>query len=182
MIRIFRGSSGRRCFPHPTRAFDAGSGLLLELAVGGKAVHQFLEVYLVPVELGSVHARKTGFVAKADAAAAAHSPYGGLIASGWHTALVWMKLMMAYRQAQVAAGATRTQENYVSPGLRDLKWLKPVRPGMTLTYTNQASQKLDWPSLPAYGLLEGNNEALSEDGTVVYSFVNRVLIARRPSQ
>ncbi len=117
-----------------------------------------------------------------DAAAAAHSPYGGLIASGWHTALVWMKLMMAYRQAQVAAGATRTQENYVSPGLRDLKWLKPVRPGMTLTYTNQASQKLDWPSLPAYGLLEGNNEALSEDGTVVYSFVNRVLIARRPSQ
>ena len=115
-----------------------------------------------------------------DARAAARSPYGGLIASGWHTAVVWMKLMIAYRHARVAGGAERTQSNYVSPGVRELRWLKPVRPGMTLTYTNEATAKLDWPSLPQFGLLEGYNEARTEDGTLVYTFVNRVLIARRP--
>jgi acyl dehydratase len=115
-----------------------------------------------------------------DAEAAARSPYGGLIASGWHTAVVWMKLMIACRRARVAAGEEHSQTNYVSPGVRDLRWLKPVRPGMTLTYTNQTTGKLDWPSLPQFGLLEGYNEARIDDGTLVYSFVNRVLIARRP--
>jgi acyl dehydratase len=115
-----------------------------------------------------------------DAQAAARSPYGGLIASGWHTAVVWMKLMIAYRYARVDAGEEPTQANYVSPGVRDIRWLKPVRPGMILTYTNEPTAKHDWPSLPAFGLLEGNNEARDQDGTLVYSFVNRVLIARRP--
>jgi acyl dehydratase len=116
-----------------------------------------------------------------DREAALRSPYGGLIASGWHTAVVWMKLMIAHRYAQVAAGEDATQANYVSPGVRDIRWLKPVRPGMVLTYTHQPSAKHDWPSLPAFGLLEGNNEARDRDGTLVYSFVNRVLIARRPA-
>ena len=116
-----------------------------------------------------------------DKDAAARSPYGGLIASGWHTAAVWMKLMIAYRRARVEAGLEPTQANYVSPGLREIKWLKPVRPGMTITYTNESSAKFDWPSLPAFGLLEGRNEGVDQSGTVVYSFINRVLIARRPS-
>jgi acyl dehydratase len=115
-----------------------------------------------------------------DTQAAARSPYGGLIASGWHTAVVWMKLMIAHRCGRIAAGEEQTQTNYASPGVRDLRWLKPVRPGMVLTYTNEPSAKLDWPSLPQFGLLEGTNEARTQDGTLVYSFVNRVLIARRP--
>ena len=114
-----------------------------------------------------------------DSEAAAHSLYGGLIASGWQTACVWMKLMIAYRCGRVAAGEELTQANYVSPGVRDIRWLKPVRPGMTLTYTNEPFAKLDWPSLPEFGLLEGKNEARDQDGTLVYSFINRVLIARR---
>ena len=116
-----------------------------------------------------------------DKDAAAHSPYGGLIASGWHTAAVWMKLMMAYRRDHVAAGAEDTQANYVSPGVRDICWLRPVRPGMVLTYTNKPSAKLDWPSRPQYGLLEGENEAHDQESALVYSFVNRVLLLRRPA-
>jgi acyl dehydratase len=112
---------------------------------------------------------------------AAQSPYGGLIASGWHTAAVWMKLMISYRQGRVTEGAEATQANYVSPGVRDLRWLKPVRPGMILTYSNEPFAKLDWPTLPAYGLLEGKNEARDQEGTLVYSFVNRVLLLRKPS-
>jgi len=116
-----------------------------------------------------------------DRQAAARSIYGGLIASGWHTAAVWMKLMIAYRYGRVAAGEERTQANYVSPGVRDMRWLKPVKPGMTLTYTNETFAKRDWPTLPQFGLLEGKNEARDQEGTLVYSFINRVLIARRPA-
>ena len=115
-----------------------------------------------------------------DPEAAAKSIYGGIIASGWQTAAVWMKLMLAYRRARVAAGAPETQANFVSPGIRELRWLKPVRPGMTLTYSNEPFAKFDWPSRPEYGLLEGRNEARDENGELVYSFINRVLIARRP--
>jgi acyl dehydratase len=89
--------------------------------------------------------------------------------------------MIAYRYARVAAGEERTQANYVSPGVRDIRWLKPVRPGMTLSYTHEPNAKRDWASLPAFGLLEGYNEARDQDGTLVYSFVNRVLIARKPA-
>jgi acyl dehydratase len=115
-----------------------------------------------------------------DREAAAQSIYGGIIASGWQTAAVWMKLMLAYRRARVAAGAPETQANYVAPGIRDLRWLRPVRPAMTLTYTNEPVAKLDWPSRPEFGLLEGQNEARDEGGELVYFFINRVLIARRP--
>ena len=115
-----------------------------------------------------------------DKEAAAHSPYGGIIASGWHTAAVWMKLTIALRRAAVEAGAAATQDNYVSPGVRDLRWHRPVRPGTTLIYTNETSAKLDWPSRPTFGLLEGTNEARDADGALYYIFVNRVLIARRP--
>ncbi len=115
-----------------------------------------------------------------DKAAAERSVYGGLIASGWHTAAVWMKLMMALRHERITAGAKETQSNYVSPGVRELRWLKPVRPGTTLTYTNETLAKLDWPTRPQFGLLEGKNEARDESGELYYSFINRVLIARKP--
>jgi acyl dehydratase len=115
-----------------------------------------------------------------DKDAAARSPYGGLIASGWHTSSVWMKLVIAYRHGRVAKGDEATQANFVSPGVREIRWLKPVRPGMIVTYTNEPFAKLDWPSLPQYGLIEGKNEAFDQGGTLVYSFINRVLIARRP--
>jgi acyl dehydratase len=114
-----------------------------------------------------------------DKCAAEDSIYGGLIASGWHTAAVWMKLMIAWRMAQIAAGAVATQDNFVSPGVRDIKWLRPVRPGTTLTYTNESFAKLDWPTLPQFGLVEGWNEARDDTGALYYSYINRVLIKRR---
>ena len=117
-----------------------------------------------------------------DAVAAQDSIYGGLIASGWHTAAVWMKLMIASRRAQAAEGIQPVQDNFVSPGVREIRWLRPVRPGTTLTYTNESIAKLDWPTLPKFGLLEGNNEARDETGALYYRFINRVLIARRTAR
>jgi acyl dehydratase len=88
-----------------------------------------------------------------DPEAAKRSPYGGLIASGWHTAAVWMKLVLASRRARIEAGAEQTQDNYVSPGIRELRWLKPVRPGTTLTYTKNRSPRA-WKTRPQFGLVE----------------------------
>jgi acyl dehydratase len=115
-----------------------------------------------------------------DKDAAGLSPYGGLIASGWHTAAVWMRLTIAQRKAQVAAGAPATQDNYISPGVRDLRWHKPVRPGTTLIYTTEPFNKVDWPSRPELGLLQSRNEARDEAGELYYSFISQVLITRRP--
>jgi len=116
-----------------------------------------------------------------DVEAAKRSAYGGLIASGWHTAAVWMKLMLAHRRERIAAGAEQVQENYVSPGVRELRWLKPVRPGTTLIYTNESCAKREWKTRPEFGLIEGMNEARDEKGELYYSFINRVLIARKPA-
>ena len=117
-----------------------------------------------------------------DPAAAEKSIYGGLIASGWHTAAVWMKLMVAHRRAQIHAGAELTQDNYVSPGIRDMRWLKPVRPGTTLIYTTEPFAKLPWRSRPEYGLLQSRNEARDEaEGELYYTFISQVLIRKRPA-
>lgn len=144
------------------------------------------------VTIGSYHFTEENIIAfskkydpqpfHVDREAAARSHYGGLIASGWHTASVWMKLMIAHRRERVAAGEVQTQTNFVSPGVRELKWLRPVRPGMVLTYTNEIESKHEWPSLPQFGLIEGYNEARDQEGDLVYTFVNRVLIARRPAK
>ena len=112
-----------------------------------------------------------------DRAAAAKSPYGGIIASGWQTAAVWMKLMVAYLHENVSA--ERALSGFVSPGFREMRWFKPVRPGMTLAYSTENIAKLDWKPRPELGLLEANNEARDENDELMMSFIGRVLIPRR---
>jgi acyl dehydratase len=115
-----------------------------------------------------------------DADAAVNGPYGGLIASGWHTAAVWMKLMVANRRASEAMDGDVSQENYLSPGTREMRWHLPVRPGLTLTYTTEAFNKRDWPSQPRLGLLQSRNEARGPDEKLYYSFISQVFIIRKP--
>lgn len=59
-----------------------------------------------------------------DAAAAGDGPFGGLIASGWHTCAIAMRL--------VADAALAGSESFASPGLQYVKWPQPVRPGDVL--------------------------------------------------
>jgi acyl dehydratase len=56
-----------------------------------------------------------------DAQAAGRGPFGGLIASGWHTASMMMRLLVDNFISKVAALA--------SPGVDELRWIRPVRPG-----------------------------------------------------
>jgi acyl dehydratase len=115
-----------------------------------------------------------------DRAAAEAGPYGGLIASGWHTSAVWMRLMVGHRHAEIQSGMEATQGDYLSPGVREIKWLKPVRPGTTLTYTSRPFNIVEWPTRPHQGLLQSMNEARDEAGEIYYSFISQVFISRRP--
>ncbi|MEJ8840660.1 MaoC family dehydratase [Ramlibacter sp. AN1133] len=60
-----------------------------------------------------------------DAAAAAQGPFEGLIASGWHTCAIAMRLAVE--------GALRGSESYASPGISGIRWPHPVRPGDALS-------------------------------------------------
>jgi acyl dehydratase len=116
-----------------------------------------------------------------DPQAAKDSMFGGIIASGWHTAAVWMKLSLAARARETADGQ-RTVRSGVSPGFEDMKWLKPVRPGMTLTYSSQITGKTELRSRPELGLVKSLNEARDGSGELVMSFVGKGFIQRRPKE
>src|SRR5690242_4877385 len=78
-----------------------------------------------------------------DRAAAAKSMFGGIIASGWHVASKMMRLFVDnYLDKRTALG---------SPGLDELRWLKPVRPGDTLTGVVEIAAKVPSRSKPHFG-------------------------------
>lgn len=114
-----------------------------------------------------------------DPEAAKQTVFGGLIASGWHTIAVWMKLAIAGRaqEKQEDRGVLRAG---VSPGFQDLRWLKPVRPGMTLAYSSEVSGKVESRSRPEWGLVMSRNEARDESGALVMSFIGKGFVQRRP--
>ena len=107
-----------------------------------------------------------------DPQAAKQSIFGGLIASGWMTVAVWMKLMTAMVTPESADAS-------VSPGFEDLRWYKPVRPGAALTYSTEVVEKRELKSRPHFGLVLNRNEARDQDGTLYMSIVTKVLRERR---
>jgi acyl dehydratase len=111
--------------------------------------------------------------------AAKLSMFGGLIASGWHTASIWMKLSIESRKRDAAAGENLARAG-VSPGFENMRWLKPVRPGMTLSYSSTPVEKVDLKSRPELGLIKNLGEARDETGALVFSFIGKGLVARKP--
>ena len=116
-----------------------------------------------------------------DAEAAKHSSFGGLVASGWHTAAVWMMLMIAERDRQASlhpAGTTGPQLGS-SPGFRNLKWLKPVYAGDTLSYSTEVIDKRETRSRPGWGLVFNRNSAINQKGDLAFQFDGCVFWQRR---
>ena len=107
-----------------------------------------------------------------DPVAAKDTIYGGLIASGWQTALLTMRLMVDELLSQTAAQG--------SPGVENIRFLKPVRAGDRLRgrYTVLVAE----PSAkkPTRGKILGRTELLDDEGAVVYSMDGWTLIGRRP--
>jgi acyl dehydratase len=119
-----------------------------------------------------------------DEAAAARSHFGRLCASGWHTMAVWMRLMVAYcqrRTASLAASGEPVPELGPSPGFRDLRWLKPVYVGDTITYASEVTEKRPSARRPGWGVISLRTTGTNQDGELVVSVINTAFAQRRPT-
>ncbi len=106
------------------------------------------------------------------------SVFGGLCASGWHTASLWMKYNLEWREdtgERPWKGPGPRPEFGPSPGFKDLKWLKPVYAGETLTFTRRTLGHRPLASRPGWRLLQIVGEAFDSKGDKVFEFENAVL-------
>lgn len=120
-----------------------------------------------------------------DAEAAKSSLFGALCASGWHTASIWMKLMVAHRdriREWARAHGARPARLGPSPGFTNLKWLKPVYAGDTITYRSTVTGKRNSDSRPGWGLVSHHNTAFNQNGEEVFSFEGVVFWERRSAR
>ncbi|MER8502061.1 MaoC family dehydratase [Mesorhizobium sp. M0204] len=114
-----------------------------------------------------------------DEEAAKNSMFGGLCASGWHTAATWMKLnLQAGMEAEVARwpGPGPVPEFGPSPGFKNLKWPKPVYAGETVAFTRTALAHRPIASRPGWRLLTLRSEAFDSIGDKVIEFESAVLV------
>ncbi len=94
-----------------------------------------------------------------DPVAAAAGPYRGLIASGWHTSALVMRLLVEnYLSAEASLG---------SAGLDELRWPYPVRPGDTLRARATVVESRRSLSKPDRGIIKTVVEAVNQDGRTV---------------
>ena len=114
-----------------------------------------------------------------DEAAAKKSVFGGLCASGWHTAATWMKLNLETRMETEGVrwtGPGPLPEFGPSPGFRNLKWPKPVYAGETVTFTRTALAHRPITSRPGWRVLTLRSEAFDSSGDKVIEFESAVLV------
>ncbi len=106
-----------------------------------------------------------------DAAAAMAGPFGGLIASGWLTAALFMRLFVDR--------VLNRSHALVSPGVEELRWLRPVRAGDVLSGRYHVLEVLESERDPARGTVRARAELLNGGGEVVMSLVARNMFRRR---
>jgi acyl dehydratase len=132
-------------------------------------------------ETGSVKVTKEEIVAFArqfdpqpfhvDEEAARRSPFGGLIASGWHTAALCMRLIVGLLGPDSGSLG--------SPGVDELRWLKPVRPGDELSVRVEVLETTPSRSKPDRGLVKLRYTMRNQDGEEVMTMIALGLVLRR---
>lgn len=107
-----------------------------------------------------------------DEEAAKRSMFGGLIASGWHTASMCMRLVVDSFSGQVASLG--------SPGVDELRWLRPVRPGDTLSLKTECIALMPSKSKPDRGSARFRYTLTNQHGEAVLSMVGIGMLLRQP--
>ncbi|MCY1043403.1 MaoC family dehydratase [Corallococcus sp. bb12-1] len=107
-----------------------------------------------------------------DEDAARQSIFGGIIASGWHTASICHKLLVR--------DLLSTSASMGSPGLDELRWKKPVRPGDSLKVRVETLEARPSASKPDRGAIKFRFEVVNQQGDVVMTEIANALFARRP--
>ena len=108
-----------------------------------------------------------------DATAALGSPYGGLIASGFQSLAICFRLFI---QSGVLA-----ESSMGSPGIDELRWLAPVRPGDTLHSEIEVLEVRPSSSRPDRGIARLKYQAVNQRSETVLTFIVNHLLRRRPS-
>ena len=106
---------------------------------------------------------------------AAGTLFGSLAASGWHTAAMTMAVIARKVVAEEQAGLG-------SPGIDELRWLKPVYPGDTLHVRGWIVDRTPSRSKPDLGSFRTETTVTNQDGVPVMRFTSIVLIRRRPPE
>jgi len=107
--------------------------------------------------------------------AAAKTHFGRLAASGWHTAAMTMAVIARYVVDDEQAGLG-------SPGIDELRWLKPVYPGDTLHVRGKIVELRPSQSKPHIGSFRTETTVSNQDGVPVMRFTSIVLMLRRPTE
>lgn len=99
------------------------------------------------------------------------SAFGGLIASGWQTCAIGMRLMVdAYISQTVSLG---------SPGIDNIRWLKPVRPGDTVSYSRVVLESRASTTRKGVGLVKHRWEAVNQRGELVLTMEGWGMFGRK---
>ena len=106
-----------------------------------------------------------------DEEAAKKSLLGGLAASGWHTCCFMFRMMYDY--------FIKDSASLGSPGIEETKWLRPVRPGMSLTLRTEILDKRVSKSRPEMGLVRMRAQLLDGSGAPVIEQTSTLLIGVR---
>jgi acyl dehydratase len=117
-----------------------------------------------------------------DEEAGKRSLFGGLAASGWHTASVFMKLLVADLKRQTAERRARGEpvaQSGPSPGFKNLKWPRPVLAGDIVTYYYEATTSRLLASRPGWGIVFGKITAVNQRDEIVLVFENSVFVPCR---
>ena len=117
-----------------------------------------------------------------DEEAAKSSLFGGLCASGWHTAAEFIGHMIRDRQKDEAMLRAKGETIAMwgpSPGFKNLKWPRPVMAGDTLDFRITILDKVDLKSRPERGLLVFFNEGINQNGDLAFQVTGQILVPRR---
>jgi acyl dehydratase len=108
-----------------------------------------------------------------DAQAASATFFRGLVASGWQTAAMTMRLI-------VDSGVLR-ESGIIGTGIDELRWLAPVRPGDTLRVEGEVIEKLPWPNNPTRGIARIRMKTINQEGAVVMTQIANLVLPIRPA-
>ena len=107
-----------------------------------------------------------------DDEAAAETHFGRISASGWHTCAMTMRMMVENMKTEATASLG-------SPGVDNLRWVKPVYPGDTLRCETEVLEKRRSASRPEMGLFKSRNRTFNQDGDLVLEMVSNGLVRTR---